>query len=310
MAVDEFEDHEADEIGADFGGLTVVEDGALVDPTAPLGESEDQRRELALRTAQTVRDLRARDNELNVELARSLFEIKASALYMYITNEATGEPYTSFKDYIAEEVNFSLRRADYYAAIYRWFAVQHSADFLAHMAVVPFHKLKELAGLVEPDTAQSWIDLALNPAVSTIEFKAEVSKAKEKLKGDDKKEMPMAPVGAIADPLKSVTFKLNPIQHERVNKALALAQTYGGTDEKGQMLEVLAECYIEQIESQDQNAEDEVPLVTKLLKIEREHGVKLVAINSDDESGPQIVHGMAALQAALGNAEDEAPAEG
>lgn len=308
---DEFEDVD-DITDEDFGGLTVVDDGSLVDPTAPLGESEDQRREQALRIAQTVRDLRQRDNEMNVELARSLYEIKANALYLYVTNDATGEPYTSFKDYIAEEVNFSLRRADYLAAIWRWFAVQYGQDFLAMMLVVPFHKLKELAGLVTPDTAQPWIDLALNPEVNTLEFKNEVSKAKAEGKEDTSKDLPQAPVGAIADPLKAMTFKLNPIQQERINKALALAQVHEGTDEKSGMLEALAEHYIEKIESSTTDPEGDTALATKLMRIERDHGLRLVAIDPNDT---QIIYGIAALQAVLDGPEEmpedapEAPTE-
>jgi hypothetical protein len=299
------ENEEYEDFPEDYGMLASVMPPDLDDPTSPLGEGEDTRRETAYRHAQTVRDLRERSSEISMELARSMYEIKAGGLYMYITNEATGEPYATFGDYVAEEVDGGLRRADYYAQMWRWFAVQFGEDFFARVSVVKFHKLKELAGLVTPDNVQGWLDLALNPAVSTTEFKNEVSKAKKQLKEGDDESPPLAPVGAIADPMKTMNFKLTPEQLETVNHALALAQQATGLSIKGEMLEEMAGLYIKLREEADQNKDGEEPLVTKLHALERDHGIRLVAIAPDTCA---ILHGEAALTDLVAGLSDEDPA--
>lgn len=288
------DDGGAEHIPDDFGALTTVEEG-YVDPTSPLGEGEDQRREDALRYGQLVRDLSVREGEMNVELARAMYEIKAGALYLHITNEVTGEPYASFADYVGEELDGGIRRAEYYAQIWRWFAVQFGEEFMARMSVVKFHKLKDLAGLATPDTAQGWIDLALDPMVNTAMFRSEVSKAKKLLKEDVAAEPPIAPQNAISDPLKTVSFKLDPDQKIRLDRALAIAQEKIGSDLKSDMLLELADLYYERQQA-DQQAEkngDQTPLVNKLYTLEREHGVRMIVIDSATNT---IVHGGAVLE--------------
>lgn len=289
----EGDEGEFEDIPEDTGALTTVEEG-YIDPSSPLEEVEEQRREAALRYGQIVRDLRDREGELNVELARAMYEIKAGALYLHITNDVTGEPYASFTDYVMEEVSGGIRRAEYYAQIWRWFAVQFGEDFMARMSVVKFHKIKELAGLVTPETAQSWIDLALDPAVNTAMFRAEVSKAKKALKEEETVEPPLAPRGAISDPLKTVSFKVDPDQKTRLDRALAIAQEKIGSDMKSDMLLELADVYYERHVAAEQAAAngDQTPLVNKLYSLEREHNVRLIVI---DPKTNDIVHGQNVL---------------
>lgn len=277
-----------EDVPSDFGDLAVVEDGGLAQVDAPLGEVADQLSERARIFAQSVRDLQTREQDQKMELARTLYEIKAGALYNYIINPVTQEPYTCWKDYVEEEVGGGQRSADYYASVWGYFS-KYGEDFLAQMMTVKYHKLKELVNLVTPDNGQGWIDLANNPAITTAEFRHEVSEAKKKLKqGEAGDALPVTPRDAKNDALKSFTVRCTQTQFDRIQHAMALAQDYEGTDLKPEMLEAVCEHYIEQREGAGAKG-DEVPLALKLEQLSRDHGLRLIAFMPDSGS---VIYGV------------------
>lgn len=182
--------------------------------------------------------------------------------------------YTSFPDYVDNELSMQRRKAQYLVAIAGWFGDQ-SESVQAWVKELGWTKARELVGVVDESNAEEWRDVA--ESSSLRELTTAVKEAKSESVETD------AP--SILDKPKRKNFALFEDQMTNVSTALAKAMTLAGTEKEGHALDLICTEYLSQNSGLS-------TLNEYLNRIEQVIGFKVVAF---DMTGNEVVYGSETL---------------
>lgn len=244
----------------------VVLDGKTgeVDEQATLDEYK------ADRLRYEIRELIERMSEDFFVLSAKLYEVNDKMLYLRWG-------FKTFQEYVeSDEVNFQLRKAQYFIKIWHWFG-DLSDEARAKLREIGWSKLKELVGVVTEENVDEWVAKAMEMTVPQLAL--ERKKHLALLDGEDG--------SGGGDVVKRVTFQLFDDQSDVVESALELAKAMSESDKKGNLISLICQDFCAT------NSSEAPSGASYLKRIEQFFGVKLVAINLDDK---EVVFGQDTLE--------------
>lgn len=302
------DDETDDQVPAETDDAEPVADGgdaeAVEAKTPDDVDDYDSKAEEAERRTQHVREIREQERELFFSLACELYVVREKALYHYVDNPETGEPYQTMKGYVENETAHAQRTATYLMGLWEYYVVdytegyvdddelapgeQWSTAWLDELQDIGWTKLKELVDVITPETTEKWKTFCQNHSFS--ELKDELKALEE---GDDEGgagDEP-GPEGETSQ-TERVTFELTDDQIPAVRDAVEIAKTLGETDNKSEALSLLCTDYVAQ--NQDTLQRDQ-PLSETLERTERTLGGEIVFFRRRDDQ-LNLLYGRETLQ--------------
>ena len=182
--------------------------------------------------------------------------------------------YTSFPDYVDNELSMQRRKAQYLVAIAGWFGDQ-SESVQQWVKELGWTKARELVGIVDETNADEWRDVA--ESSSLRELTTAVKEAKSEMTEDETPSVLIKP--------KHKSFALFEDQMGNVNSALDKAKTLANSTKDGHALDLICTEYLSQNSGLD-------TLNDYLNRIEQVIGYKVVAF---DLNGNEVVYGSETL---------------
>jgi hypothetical protein len=245
---------------------------------------------------QKVLDIRGRLEAMNWEMAEALHAIYDKSLYL-------SWGYATWREYVAGELDFRLRKAQYFLAAREWFnkLPKTMRNFFEQYG---WTIIRELVAVVTPENAAEWkqkiegksrreIIALVTGAQKFYEAGDDENEEKDAGDGTAKSKQPKTEEKAI-----SWTARLYPAQQHNVDMAVEKAMDLAGTDNKGHAIDLICTEYLAM------NA-GTMNIKEYLAKVERSSGVRLVAL---DPKADDVVYGAELLDtlAALDNVVDGA----
>jgi len=217
-----------------------------------------------------------------VELGERLYEISKWRLYLLHRNPKDGESYTSFEEYVVEDLGIEHRKAKYLLSIHKHLIVEGQVPQI-EMSGLEWSRAAVIATLPPeertPKKALEWVAEAKR--TPRHEIKAKVAKIKNDALG--RKVFS-------EEPIEEMKFYLFPDQTKVVRRALDLAGRAAKSEKPGRQLELIC------LEFLTQRAESrEVKLNALLAGVERIFGVRCLAVE-DGADKVKIVYGRAAAK--------------
>jgi hypothetical protein len=218
---------------------------------------------------QKVLDLRNKVEESYWELSKTLNDVYQGSYYI-------PWGYSSWKEYVENELQFALRKAQYLVSIQDWFG-KMKPEVKAWVQSLGWTKAKELIGIVTDENAAEW--KARLEGLTYAELVAELKGGKgggDETPIDGSTERPAAPEKAAKK-----AFALFPEQASNVEAALTKAKALANTDKEGHALDLICSDFLAT------NASDD-DLFGVLRRLEKSSGLRLVAY---DKSADAVVFG-------------------
>ncbi len=253
------EESGADEQSKDETALAVVgeeSEGASSDSEY---EFKDLRRK--------VLSLRAKTDESYWDLAVALEDVYERGCY-----RAWG--FESWKDYVENEIDIQVRKAQYLVQIQKW-TNELSPNIQAWIRSIGWTKARMLVGKVTEENAREWRARIDGKSVAEIEkMLKEMTSAEDDGTGpsssDDSDEKP-----------KGLNFKLFPLQMDNWKRAAEIAMGPAESDKPGNLLDLICTDYI----ASNMTIRSVGDLMSKYEKV---LGLRLIAYN---ESEDRVVYG-------------------
>lgn len=270
-------------------GLATVdgenEDGEETEAPATRTPSIDN---TALR--ELVKDLRRRVEENYWELSVALHKVYTDSMYL-------DWGYQGFKEYVEEELDFRMRKAQYLISIQNWFGSM-TPTIQKWIQSIGWTKAKELVGVVTPENAANW-----KRRLKGKSFKEMLALIEAERKAEDE-----GGKGSATDtdekPARK-TFTLMGTQKETVDAALKKAKEMGETDKDGNALTLICTDFLSTNQGIDSVTE-------YLAHIEKATGLQLVAYDPSEEVivyGDELIDQLSGAEDEEDDGEDEGDAE-
>jgi len=190
-----------------------------------------------------------------LSLARMLYTIRNRYAYLKWG-------YESFEQYVEEELKISLRKAEYFVFIYA------RIKSLAPRLIQKFESLGWSKARLILDHAKNESEAALLVEEAS---KSSVRGLQKKLQQRVKLQKP--------DPREKLSFKLKPQQKRLISQALKVARGLSREKDSGEILSLICSYFL--ANSTGGNPKEELEIF--LQKVERWFGVKLIALNENNE---------------------------
>lgn len=241
----EFEDEELIEISDDEPEAVLLE---------PLTDKEKEQRK-------KVVDLRKQISQTFLSFAKELTEVHTSKLYQKFG-------FKTWKQYVEEEVDFNVRKADYLVSISNW--IKSLPDGGEQwVGSLGWTKAKELTQVVDSSNFHEWKEKVAGLSYREI---------KDLLNKDSKKKETIDTGGdeleSNNEELHKKIFSLYRPQLKNLNEALTKAKSIAETSKDGHALDLICTSFLsDNVDSKD--------LSSILRKIEKIFDVVLFAANTD-----------------------------
>ena len=221
---------------------------------------------------QRVKDLRSKVEEDNWELSAAIHVVYTNSYY-------TAWGFQSFREYVEQELDFQMRKAQYLVSIQDWFG-KMKPSVQKWIRELGWTKAKELVGVITEENAAEWKKKLAGKSYKEL---MGVLKADEGEVGGDSGEAGES--GSDDSERASVKrFSLFPAQAENVDNALSKAKEMAKSDKDGHCLDMICLDFLATNGGAD-NWED------MLSRIEKTFGVNIVAC---DDAGT-VLFGMETL---------------
>jgi len=251
---------------------------ALVDGGEAVGDDTEQYVEL--RRSILAKRAKADENywDLGVDLAEA---------YNHDCYRAWG--FDSWKEYVEQEVDIHIRKAQYLVKLQEWFETMTPA-IQKWMRELGWTKARMLMHVVTQENATEWKNRIEGKTVAEIEEMLKSDKGEEGSgEGSDS--------SSAAETTSKLSFSLFPGQRETVEDALRKAGELAESDKQGNLLTLICTEYLA-TNTNNQSTED------YLNHVQKSTGLKIVAVRESDDT---IVFGgdyIDAQEAELGEDED------
>lgn len=221
---------------------------------------------------QRVKDLRSKVEEDNWELSAAIHVVYANSYY-------TAWGFQSFREYVEQELDFQMRKAQYLVAIQDWFG-KMKPSVQKWIREMGWTKAKELVGVITEENAAEW-----KKKLAGKSYKELMSVLKSDESGGDEGDTGESGSGTDDDERPTMKrFSLFPAQAENVENALAKAKEMAKSEKDGHCLDMICVDFLATNGSIGE-------LDDYLKKIEKITGIKLVACHDDGT----VVFGMDTL---------------
>lgn len=236
---------------------------ATVDGGAAEAEVEDN-----AELRQRVKSLADQAEQTYWDLAMALEEVHATSAYV-----AWG--YTGFKEYVEGELDFGIRKTQYFIGLAQWFKTLNKAtqEWVARLG---WSKAKELVGKVTNENAAEWKKKLENKTVT--EIKDMLKDAGGDDGGDSSGE---SSEGGTAEKASRKSFSLFPEQMDNVDAALKKAIEISKSDKEGHNLDLICTDFLATNAAYDDVRE-------YLKKVESVTGIKLIGYDPKEK---EIIYG-------------------
>lgn len=254
--------------------LTVLDGGAGIPGTNVAAKLDSPEEVAAWKLRQEIQEIVQQMGDNMFSLSEKLFEV-----YSHMTYLKWG--YKTWREYVESEIQFKLRKAQYYVSIWNWFGnlPQVVRD---KVMVLGWSKVSVLVGVVDEDNVDEWVALAKEMTHEQL-----ILEAKKFLKPPEEEE---SSGDSGAEKVGRLTFVLFDEQREVVENALEHAQEMSESDKKGNNLSLICQDFLT-------SNSDEMPTPDVLLgRIERFTGISLIGVRMEDK---KIVYGEKVLDKIL-----------
>lgn len=214
-----------------------------------------------------VKDLRHRVDEDYWKLSEALYEVYEGSHYV-------GWGFKTWKEYVEGELDFQLRKAQYFVAIQEWFGSM-KPSIQKWVRGLGWTKAKELVGVVTPENASQW-----RKNIDGLTFKQlqdMIRENREEATGEEKGESKSA---KDEKPARK-SFSLFADQMTNVDGAIKLAMEIANTDKEGHALDMICLDFL----ATNGSSPD---IASMLSRIEKTTGLKFVAVDPEQDA---IVYG-------------------
>jgi len=218
-------------------------------------------------------EIRSRINTLKTIIDDSYFEMAGVLYNVYNKKLFLDWGYRDFENYVNNELDFSLRKAQYLIQIWYYFGVELGDEtVLAKISGLGWSKVKELCNVVTIGNVDDWVEKAAK--LSAIEIKALAREALEKSVDGSGGEAE----SLVKERTFSRTFKFGEEQNKTVNEALLQAGEIGRSDIPSRQLELIALNYLSNTDTKKTKGET---ISSYFKSLGDSHGVDLVVIDKD-----------------------------
>jgi len=215
-------------------------------------------------------ELRERVKGLRIKVEEGYWDLSQALHEVYDNSAYVAWGYDSWKEYVEQELDFALRKAQYLVNIANWFG-SLPKGVQKWVAAMGWTKAKELVGKVTAENAAEWKKKVQGKTVAQIQ---------ELLKGSTSSSSGEGGTGeggtGDGEKASRLAFQLFPAQKENVEAALALAQESSKSDKDGHNLDLICTEFMANNAGMDADK--------YLAKVEKLLGVKIVAYQESTES--------------------------
>jgi hypothetical protein len=240
-----------------------------------------------------VQDLKARVEQDGWDLSVALHEVYDGALYQ-------GWGFESWTDYVGKELEFQIRKAQYYVAVQTWVHA-FAPDFVEWVKSCGLSKARLMSSRVTADEAALWRTRLDGKTYREMEALLKGMDPDDDGTGDgDGGGDGDGDSSGSGEKTTAMRFALFPAQHANVTQAIERAKEQGETDKDGHALDLICTDYL----SSNGHFKDKEEY---FLNIERIMGVRLVAFKAMAGRKDKIMFGgdfMDALIADLSEGEE------
>jgi len=185
-------------------------------------KSDDLRREL----------IRARDS-----ISEGYFRMAALLKKAFDTRAYSDWGYTTWKEYVEQEMDMGERKAQYLMKIHHWFVtVIKDPTVKERVEHLGWTKVKYLVGVVDEENVDYWVERA--ESMTAVQLEEYIRQLKTNEDGP----------GPEAEQLSTMTFRLYPSQAENVQEALEKAAEIAEKEDeveakKGHLLDLICSTF-------------------------------------------------------------------
>ncbi len=229
-----------------------------------------------------TKTLRLHLSSLKQKIDTSHMELAGCLQYAFDVAAFKDWGYATWKDYVEEEMEISVRKSEYLMKIWKWFSeVVKDARIRSQIEEIGWTKASLLVGVVDEDNANEWIKAAKNH--NREELKQIVKNAKARAKGEpdtDKIEV-----------FSNMTFRVTEEQKANIQSALELASQIADSEKPSHLLDLVCMSFV--TDNRFQVAPGEKMLKHYLGKMESILGAKFIVIDpntNDVVVGKQLLN--------------------
>jgi hypothetical protein len=190
--------------------------------------------------------------------------------------------YSKWSDYLEQELNMSLRKAQYYQQIWQWFVIEiKDPSIREKVRSIGWSKCKDLVGVCNEDNVDEWVRLA--GQLNVKDFAKEAKNALRRIHGMGPDEN--------TERFYRLSFQLAEEQNDNVQRALEVAGNIAESDKKGHLIDLICTDFLSNnIFPNNPNKRDVESFLTKY---ESMLGVRLLAV---DMTAEEVVFGADILE--------------
>jgi hypothetical protein len=231
-------------------------------------------------------DIREKVLELKNKAEENYWELGVVLADVYTNNRYRSWGFDSWKEYVEQELDFTLRKAQYLVKLQAWFENMTPA-MQAFFRGIGWAKCRLLMGFVVKENAKSWKKRVEGKTFKQIEEM--ISRAKKEEKGitsggDGSGGDGQEGQQSTGETLVRRAFSLYSGQDEVVTNAINRAKDIGETDKDGHALSLVCMDYL----ASSTNLIDTISLFRHMEDIT---GYRIIAFKSVDGEKDQIVFG-------------------
>lgn len=259
-----------------------------------VGEQRDFNKDEGQAVAETK--LRWEIRELLDRMGEDLFVLCQKLYMVYDGMLYTKWGFKTWKDYVEGEVQFKLRKAQYFVNIWSWFG-NLPQEVRDKVKVLGWTKLKELVEVVNAANVDEWVAKATELNVPQLIEAVKVYRKKLLDSGpghgeadpDEPKEQREAREREQEKQVVRTTFQLHGDQAEVVEAAIALASGMSNSDVRSNNLALVCQEFCAT------NSETAPSPEVYMRRVEIRTGMELLAIKMDKDGKPEVVYGFGLL---------------
>jgi hypothetical protein len=214
----------------DLDALDESEDGEVDEEPVEPEVVEDSEEEEANARVSRIRHVRDKIKDANFQLSREIYHFQKKDLYVHVKNPATGEFYSSFKEFADNELPYSYRKAKYLSDNWEYY-VNGIGDgdesfYRKVLEELSITKANMLNGWVSSDGIHEWIEEAKGLSVRELEDYLDELESDE----DDEVSKEPSPEGVEKQKGTKLSFEVDEGEESIINEAAKVVKEITGRE--------------------------------------------------------------------------------
>ncbi len=228
-------------------------------------------------------DIRKKALDLRNKVGEDYWELSIVLSDIYTNDRYRSWGFDSWKDYVDQELDFTIRKAQYMVKIQSWFDTLTPAmqEFFRSLGWV---KCRMLMPVVVKENAKSWKKKIEGKTLKEIEGIIKGNKVDGSSSGGESSGGSIGDSTSSSDSLVRRSFSLYTGQDEVVTNAINRAKDIGETDKDGHALSLICMDYLA-------SSTDLIDMTSLFKHMEDITGLRIVAFKTVDGDRDEIVFG-------------------